>query len=178
LKLSQTPYYAAARILHPEHRTDWIQDPSLMFRVQKLWETFRRDNIPSLSYDRTLDPKRNEAPCLDSFDKILQNLKQRTSRPQSQDEFENYCHEPPSYDIKMPALQWWLQDTQQKRWPQLSSWAIRILSIPSMSDKPERIFSGSRRTVSWEKTAMTATTLEQLECTRDWKRGNLLNDNF
>jgi hypothetical protein len=47
-----------------------------------------------------------------------------------------------------------------------------------MSDKPERIFSGSRRTVSWEKTTMTAATLEQLECMRDWKRDNLLKDNF
>ena len=47
-----------------------------------------------------------------------------------------------------------------------------------MSDKPERIFSGGRRTVSWDKTSMTAATLEQLECGHDWKEGDLLVDNF
>jgi hypothetical protein len=154
---------------------DWIQDQSQIFRVRKLWETFRRDNIPYSSYNRTPESKTNQAPSLDNFDRILLNLKQKTSRPQSQDEFENYCNEPTSYDIKVPALQWWLQDAQQKRWPQLASWAIAILSIPSMSDKPERIFSGSRRTVSWEKTVMIAVTLEQLECMGEWKRDNLIS---
>jgi hypothetical protein len=55
---------------------------------------------------------------------------------------------------------------------------MEILSIPSMSDKPERIFSGGRRTVTWDKTAMTAAILEQLECGRDWKKGDLLKDDF
>jgi len=36
-----------------------------------------------------------------------------------------------------------------------------------MSDKPERIFLGSCRTVLWDKTSITAVTLEQLECGRD-----------
>jgi hypothetical protein len=47
-----------------------------------------------------------------------------------------------------------------------------------MSDKPERVFSGGRRTVSWDKTAISAATLEQLECGRDWKRDDLLEENF
>jgi hypothetical protein len=28
--------------------------------------------------------------------------------------------------------------------------ALDILSIPAMSDEPERVFSGARRTISWE----------------------------
>jgi hypothetical protein len=148
-----------------------------MFRAQKLWETFRREYISSEPYDKDTSGKDQDLN-LDSFEELRQNLKQKISRPQSQDEFENYCNEAPSYNIKIPALQWWLQDTQRQRWPQLSSWAIEILSIPSMSDKPERIFSGGRRTVSWEKTTMTAVTLEQLECIRDWKQDDLLKDNF
>jgi len=47
-----------------------------------------------------------------------------------------------------------------------------------MSNKLERIFLGGRRTVTWDKTAITAATLEQLECARDWKRGDLLKDDF
>lgn len=151
-------------------------------RVQGLWERFRRENrLFSQSYNplqEQADSSKGQARPLNRFEKLRQNVKQKHTRPQSQDEFENYCNEAASYNIKIPALEWWLQDTQRKRWPQLSRWAIEILSIPSMSDKPERIFSGGRRTVTWDKTSMTETTLEQLECGRDWKKEDLLNDDF
>lgn len=188
--MDQSPYYAAARILHPEHRMTWLKDKdghptdayiAYKLRVQSLWEQFRRKNrLFSQSYDTLYNPasSRDQAQPLDRFEKLRQNLKQKHTRPQSEDEFENYCNEAASYGVKMPALEWWLQDTQRKRWPQLSCWAIEILSIPSMSDKPERIFSGGRRTVTWDKTSMTAATLEQLECGRDWKREDLLKDDF
>jgi len=190
--LDQSPYYAAARILHPEHRTTWLKDKdgnptdaytACMMRVQSLWERFRRENrlFSSQSYNiayESAGSSRSQAQSLNRFEKLRQNLKHKHTRPQSQDEFENYCNEAASYDIKIPALELWLQDTQRKRWPQLSRWAIEILSIPSMSDKPERIFSGGRRTVTWDKTSMTAATLEQLECGRDWKRGDLLKNDF
>ena len=78
----------------------------------------------------------------------------------------------------MPVLKWWLQDPQRKQWPQLSHWAIEILSIPSISDKLERIFSGGCHIVTWDKTSIMAAILEQLECGRDWKRGDLLKDDF
>jgi hypothetical protein len=38
--------------------------------------------------------------------------------------------------------------------------AIDILSIPAMSAEPERVFSGSRRTVSWDRAQLGAETLE------------------
>ena len=48
--------------------------------------------------------------------------------------------------------------------------AIDILSIPAMSDEPERVFSGARRTVSWDRGQMKAKTLEQVECLKHWKQ--------
>jgi hypothetical protein len=42
--------------------------------------------------------------------------------------------------------------------------AIDILLIPAMSDEPERVFSGARRTVSWDRAQMGADTLEITEC--------------
>jgi hypothetical protein len=38
--------------------------------------------------------------------------------------------------------------------------AINILSIPPMSDEPERVFSGGRRMVSWDRGQMEAETIE------------------
>jgi hypothetical protein len=39
--------------------------------------------------------------------------------------------------------------------------AIDILSIPAMSDEPERVFSGARRTISWERAQLSAEKLKE-----------------
>jgi hypothetical protein len=42
--------------------------------------------------------------------------------------------------------------------------AIDILSIPPMSDELERVFSGARRTVSWDRGQIEPETIEIREC--------------
>ena len=142
-------------------------------RVKDLWETYREQAptpLVSLSYNKA--PEEQE---LDVFDQIAQKLG-KYARPASQDEYQDYCNGEP-YDIgKMPALKWWCQDQQRKRWPRLSYMAIDILSIPAMSDEPERVFSGARRTVSWDRAQMGAETLERVECLKHWKRSGISNE--
>jgi hypothetical protein len=41
-----------------------------------------------------------------------------------------------------------MSDAQRQRWPRLAFIAINILSIPPISDKRERVFSGAYRTVT------------------------------
>lgn len=53
--------------------------------------------------------------------------------------------------------------------------AIDILSIPAISNKPERVFSGARRTVSWERGQMDPETLEITECLKHWKKSGILD---
>jgi len=48
--------------------------------------------------------------------------------------------------------------------------AIDILSIPAMSAESERVFSGARRTISWERSSLGATVVEQTECLKSWIR--------
>jgi hypothetical protein len=48
--------------------------------------------------------------------------------------------------------------------------AIDILLIPPISDKPERVFSEARRTVSWDRGQTEAETIELIKCLRHWKR--------
>jgi hAT family C-terminal dimerisation region len=66
------------------------------------------------------------------------------------------------------AIGWWTLSTQRLRFPRLSLLAIEILSIPGMSDKPERVFSGSRRRIPWDRTITSTRTLEQTECAKHW----------
>jgi hypothetical protein len=127
----------------------------------------------SLSYSPSSTKKLPEKE-LDVFDQIAQGLKKHT-RPSSEDEYQDYtCLEP--YDLgKTTALQWWSQDQHRKRWPRLSLMALDILSVPAMSDEPERVFSGARRTISWERMSLGADTIEETECLKHWKRSGILN---
>jgi hAT family C-terminal dimerisation region len=63
-------------------------------------------------------------------------------------------------------IQWWYQ--QRHAWPMLAKFAIEILSIAAMSDDVERVFSGARRTVSWERAKLGIDKIEAVECLDSW----------
>lgn len=51
--------------------------------------------------------------------------------------------------------------------------AIDILSIPAMSAEPERVFSGARRTISWDRCQLRSHTLERGECMKSWIKSGI-----
>ncbi len=110
---------------------------------------------------------------LDEFDRIVIESNQRTTRPASQAEYEDYCAEAP-HEVQTSPLQWWCQSSQRKRWPRLLVFAVNILSIPAMSDEPERVFSGGRRTISWERMQLGILSIEHTECMKSWHRSDIL----
>lgn len=171
-----SPFYAAAIVLHPSRRThyirhnwkkQWIQ-PALR-DVKRLWEVYREttviDSMMASSYEADLSRK------LDAFDLIAQDLN-KFSRPTSQNEYEDYIAEKP-IAIDTSPLVWWLKKSQRESWPKLSRMAIDVLSIPAMSAEPERVFSGARRTISWERMQLGEETIEKTECLKSWMRSGL-----
>ena len=162
-------FYAAALILNPANRTRYIKThwpkkwskPALA-AVKKLWERYREEVIPpqsypAFSYDTPSEPKE-----LDAFDQIALSLRS-VARPTSEDEYKDYNSQDSHFPGKGGALAWWLSDAQKQRWPRLALMAIDILSIPPMSDEPERCFSGARRTVTWDRGQIKAETIELRE---------------
>jgi hypothetical protein len=152
------------------------------WKVKNLWNQFSRKslNLPFVSYDIQADLQASTAISkqpknLSPFQQILQKHHEN-QRPQSQDEFDNYCEETPSYELSISSIEWWTQDVQRKRWPRLSLFALDVLSIPAMSDKPERVFSGARRTITWDKAQLDPDTVEVRELLQDWKRTDILGD--
>ena len=175
--------YATALILHPSRRMRYIELNWLkkwvkvtLERVKRLWEDYRETAPPptsliSPSYDRRI----NEPRPLNTFDQIAQSLKQ-ASRPASQDKYEDYnSGEPYELGKGISALTWWCNDTRRQRYPRLSHMAIDILSIPAMSDEPERVFSGARHTISWERGQLSPKTIEMIECLKHWKKSGILD---
>jgi hypothetical protein len=147
-------------------------------KVKRLWEKYREEGQPAqataaFSYSHPL----REPTELDAFDRIALSLK-AVARPASEDEYEDYNSQEPYDPGKQGALKWWLQDAQRQRWPRLSLMAIDILSIPPMSDEQERVFSGARRTVSWDRGQLEPETIEMRECLKHWKRSGILDTFF
>jgi hAT family C-terminal dimerisation region len=53
---------------------------------------------------------------------------------------------------------------------------IEILSIPAISDELERVFSGGRRMILWERMQLGMLSLEHTECIKSWHRSGILNE--
>ena len=49
-----------------------------------------------------------------------------------------------------------------------------MLSIAPMSDKAERVFSGARRTVSFDRARPRVETIEMTECLGSWNKNDLI----
>jgi hypothetical protein len=74
------------------------------------------------------------------------------------------------------AIQWWLEPTQQLNYLNLAQIAINILSINPMSAKSERVFSGCRRTLSWDQARLSAANLGYIECLKNWQKNLCLEE--
>jgi hAT family C-terminal dimerisation region len=189
MKTDMSPIYAAALVLNPAYRKRYIEThwpkkwakPTLA-SVKKLWERYRDEGTSMpletlpLSHDYTSQKSTQEPTEPDAFDRIASILRS-FARPSSGDEYVDYNSEDSFDPGEEGAHVWWCKDTQMQRWPKLSRMAIDILSIPPMSDEPERVFSGARRTVSWDRGQLKPETIEMRECLKHWKKSKIL-DNF
>jgi hypothetical protein len=175
--LSESPYYLAAIALHPSYRTTYFQrnwtaaDKRLSkwdTRLPALWSSYQAayGNSSCQPSVQTL----NKAPAKKQ-DEYLAGLLQdlNPSKDQRLDEWTLFQSGGP-LKIECSPLSWWLQSQQQQNWPCLANMAVDILSIPAMSDEPERIFSGGRRTVSWERMRLGEQTIQAAECLKSWVR--------
>ena len=109
---------------------------------------------------------------LDEFDLMAKDLDVISKPTSERDEYEIYISQNP-IQISGSALDWWLHDEQRESWPRLSQMTIDILSIPAMSAEPERVFSGARRTISWDRMQLGQEIIEKVECLKSWMRQNI-----
>lgn len=180
LKTEDSPYYAAAIILHPSRRVKYLKQnwekkwirPATQ-AVKRLWDTFKTQGFTISTRTSTPSTTSTSEPD-DEYDILARGL-QVPLPPPTDDEYDEYISEPVvPYDKS--ALTWWLDSQQQERWPVLSQLAINVLSIPAMSAEPERVFSGARRTISWERMQLGEDTIQTLECLKHWKRSGLVDN--
>jgi len=76
----------------------------------------------------------------------------------------------PHSHIKQGACSWWLEERQQRLYPNLAKMAVDILTIPAMSAAPERLFSSANTTISDRRNRLHGDTTEAIECLKSWRK--------
>lgn len=169
----EAPAYITALLLHPMRRKKYIDsnwasawcEPAL-HAARKIWGRYK--DLP-LQEDSNEREKENHE--LSEFEKIAQELD--VTENDDEDEFEKFVIAPP-HKINCSPLQWWCKEEQRLEYPRLHRMAIDILSIPPMSDEAERVFSGVRRTISWDRARLGAWIVEMTELLGNWNKNDLI----
>ncbi|KID81930.1 transposase-like protein [Metarhizium guizhouense ARSEF 977] len=162
----ESPAYVAAIVLHPSHKwhyieenwkREWVELSKKL--IQTLWEEYKPVESP-------LPPRETPSKTTNEF----LNWRNKHLQPSLiTDEYERYCKSERTYGFTS-ALSWWLEETQQKNYPNLSKMAVDILSIPAMSAEPERLFSGAKITITDRRNRLGTDVIEALECLKSWFR--------
>ncbi|KAK2926863.1 HAT, C-terminal dimerization domain [Fusarium oxysporum f. sp. vasinfectum] len=128
----ESPAYVAAIVLHPSHKWHYIQEnwkKEWVESSKKLMETLWNDYKPVESPLPLC-----EVPSTTTNEFL--NWRNKHLQPSLiTDEYERCCNSERVYGFTS-ALAWWLEETQQKNYPNLSKMAVDILSIPAMSAEP------------------------------------------
>ena len=83
------------------------------------------------------------------------------------DKYDRFIQSELVCDIKDPR-RWWIEETQQKLYPNLSKMALDMLSIPAMSAEPERLFSGAKISITDRRNRLGIESIQALECLKSW----------
>jgi hypothetical protein len=102
---------------------------------------------------------------------LIKKTEVKTISIATADNFMNFINAHPiKLEHGITPLKWWYCAEQRSLYPCLSCIVIAILSIPAESSEPERIFSGARRTCSWDRLRLKCITIEMIECIGNWLR--------
>lgn len=173
------PVYAAALLLDPSRRLAYIRQnwpeswhESALSAAQNIWIT-EYQGLPTSSEPlRTMPPpkKKRENQLSRLFEKT--EVKKKAVATDLDDLSLFYNAEP--IEIECTPLAWWCRSEQRAHYPRLSQMAIDILSIPAESAEPERVFSGARRTASWDRLRISCHNIERVECIGNWLKEGLI----
>jgi hypothetical protein len=166
---SYTPAYAAALLLHPTYREAYIN---------KQWPQSWR--IPAITVVRALwnDKYKNKSKAVQAVSSPKEEESDKLAQWQASLRYTSSVHIPEELvhlTKSMPvliddAIQWWLEPTQQLNYTNLARMAIDILLIKPMSAESERVFSGCRKKLSWDRTCFSAANPGFIECHKNCQK--------
>ncbi|KAK8120433.1 hypothetical protein PG999_004553 [Apiospora kogelbergensis] len=193
-KLGNSPLFAAAVILHPRLGISWLEgqwdDPEQLVWIHnakaglyRFWKRWYSQEEREQSGDRKAnhlrDPQRDPQQVprsqqqeMSAFDQWVYSRPARLTSNDS--EIDKYLsHEIPELQRGENPVLWWL--AHKGTYPTLHKLALDIFAIPAMAADCERAFSLAKLTLTSQRLAMDSSTLEQIQCLKNWiRRGAIL----
>lgn len=168
--IDHTPVYAAAVLLHPYRRL-----AHLKHYWPKRWVAPALANVRALwlkEYRGRKSGPASPSPCSVGSSRAQSRFGFRPVVTQAQDdEFERFIRQD-TLEIVSP-LEWWNESAQQRSYPNLQQMALDILSIPSMSAESERVFSGTRRQITFDRSRLNGSSIGRAECLKSWIKNDI-----
>jgi hypothetical protein len=170
-KTDETPVYVAALVLDPKYKWGYIEKnwpaewhSRAKQQMRAFWETkYKPVESDFEGLIKIPEPTRST----NSFKVWKQEIQKEQALDNGpRDEYIQYCKAPREYP--KDARQWWLERTQQMKYPNLARMALNILSIPAMSDEPERLFSSAGLTLTDRRNRAGIDLVEALEQLKSW----------
>lgn len=183
-RTDEVPVYAAALLLDPSRRsayinknwtTSWIQ-PAID-AANTIWEkeykTWQNEDTATVQPMLATEPQGRGRRELNALDRLVSKGSVITTGSTDHDDFMVFIEASP-FEIDCLPLEWWCRIEQRSRYPRLSRMAITILSIPPESAEAERVFSGARRTCTWDRLSLSCISIEMIECIGNWIKLGLI----
>jgi hAT family C-terminal dimerisation region len=189
------PAYSGALLLDPSKQKQYMKktwkldDMNKAIRhVQSVWEG-KYKNSPAVNESQRQQQrqqqsrehhtnKKGKEREETAFSSIRAEIRETRSPVQRMDEFLSFI-EADSVDLEaynMTPIEWWCLEKNRNQYPRLFKMALDILSIPPMSDAPERTFSCGRRTVPWSRARLKAENIEMVESVANWVSHGFIPD--
>lgn len=177
-----SPVYVAGVVFHPRMKwgfieKHWSDKPDWRDRakeaVRNLWEAEYK-NLP-LPTPSEPPPTEHKVAYTSGLNDFLNDLIGPPA-PASDvdDEYEEYCNRKDPEDLNCnDPFKYWL--TKRAVWPRLSRMALDIISIPCMSDEPERIFSLAGLLTPSMRARLGSDFIGASLCLADWDKRGVVN---
>ena len=182
-KIDELAAYIAAVVLHPrynwqyveaqwEHKKTWIT--SARKSVKHLWLTdYKQQPISEALSPEKKKPKR-ELNIMEAYRiKGLQKSGYQRRSAVMQDEYDRYYTQNQVEDCETP-IEWW-RTIGREQYPHLAQMAIDLLSIPAMSDEPERIFSRLGQMITKRRNHLEQSTIQATSCLYSWDKNKIID---
>ena len=163
----RSPVYIAALVLSPQWKWDYIDNnwpPDWREVCRKQMLDFWTREYKSTAVTVPTQTSAVSHEIKNSFHKWAE---QKKGTSLDQDEYTRYLLAPIVPEVT-DLRSWWLEPTQRKTYPALSVMALDVLSIPAMSAEPERLFSGTKITITDRRNRMGIESIEATECLKSW----------
>lgn len=176
-----SPVYVAGVVFHPRMKWSfvekhWAEKPDWRDRakeaVRKLWEAEYKDlPLPPASGSA---PEPSEVAYTSGLNDFLESLISPPVAASNMDEYEEYCNRKDPEDVNCSnPFAYWL--SKRAVWPRLSQMALDIISIPCMSDEPERIFSLAGVLTASRRARAGSDLIGASLCLADWDKRGVVN---